>query len=464
MKTAMVAKKEERSPNLEGGGVIQVLTKFFTALMREYLPDPFVFVILLTALTVVLGGVLQRKTPIEMIGYWGKGFWSMLAFTAQAVTMLATGYVLAKAPLVDKGINQLSRLLKTPRGAIIAATLVGGVGSYINWGFGLIVGAVVARKLAVAIRGVHYPLIMAAAYTGFVLYGFGFSSTIPILIATNGHPLESAMGTVPLSNTIFNAPILITALVLLLTLPVLNVLAMPRNPEDIIELDPNVFEDAENDPTSPLLGTETVAWKLNNSRLLCSGMGLFGLLYLARYFYLGGSLDYNSNNLTLLFGGLLLMGTTARYTAALAEGAKTVGGIILQYPCYAAIMAMLAGSGLVGTIAEWFVHVSNVYTLPIWGLASSFVINFFAPAAGGHWVIQGPFMIEAAKALGTDLGKTSMSVMLGNAWNDLIQPFWLIPTLAISGLKLSDVMPYTVIAMLWSGVVIGTGILIWSFF
>jgi short-chain fatty acids transporter len=431
--------------------------------MRKYLPDPFVFVILLTALTVVLGGVLQHKSPIRMMEYWGKGFWSMLAFTAQAVTMLATGFVLAKAPLVDKGIDQLRRLVKTPRGAIIAATLVGAIGSYLNWGFGLIVGAVVARKLAVAIRGVHYPLIMAAAYSGFIFYGFGLSSTIPILIATKGHPLESSMGIVPLSHTIFNGPMLVTAFVLFVTLPVLNVLAMPRNPEDVIELDPNVFQDAVTGPKSPLLGSETVAWKLNNSRILCSGMGLFGLLFMARYFYLGGSLDYNSNNFMLLFGGLLLMGTSARYIAALAEGAKTVGGIVLQYPCYAAIMAMLAGSGLVSTFAMWFVHVSNVHTLPLWGLVSSFVINFFAPAAGGHWVIQGPFMIEAAKTLGVDLGKTSMSVMLGNAWNDLIQPFWLIPTLAISGLKLSDVMPYTVLAMLWSAVVLCSGILIWCY-
>jgi short-chain fatty acids transporter len=304
---------------------------------------------------------------------------------------------------------------------------------------------------------------MAAAYSGFIFYGFGLSSTIPILIATKGHPLESSMGIVPLSHTIFNGPMLVTAFVLFVTLPVLNVLAMPRNPEDVIELDPNVFQDAVTGPKSPLLGSETVAWKLNNSRILCSGMGLFGLLFMARYFYLGGSLDYNSNNFMLLFGGLLLMGTSARYIAALAEGAKTVGGIVLQYPCYAAIMAMLAGSGLVSTFAMWFVHVSNVHTLPLWGLVSSFVINFFAPAAGGHWVIQGPFMIEAAKTLGVDLGKTSMSVMLGNAWNDLIQPFWLIPTLAISGLKLSDVMPYTVLAMLWSAVVLCSGILIWCY-
>ncbi|MCL5935684.1 MAG: TIGR00366 family protein, partial [Firmicutes bacterium] len=204
-------------------------------------------------------------------------------------------------------------------------------------------------------------------------------------------------------------------------------------------------------------------WKLNNSVILCTVMALLGIGYLVKYFYSGGTLDLNIINFIILFGGLLLMGTSSKYVSVLTEGTKTVSGIILQYPCYAGIMAMLAGSGLVDTIANWFVGISNAQTLPFWGIVSSYFINFFAPSGGGHWVIQGPFMIEAAKSLGADLAKTSMSVMLGNAWNDLVQPFWLLPTLAISGLKLSDIMPYTVLAMLWSAVVLCGGVLIWGF-
>jgi short-chain fatty acids transporter len=192
-------------------------------------------------------------------------------------------------------------------------------------------------------------------------------------------------------------------------------------------------------------------------------MGILGLGYLVVYFFGGGSLDLNSINLIILFGGIMLMGTSAKYVAALTDGAKTVAGIILQYPCYAGIMAMLAGSGLVNTIADVFVRISDAHTLPFWGLVSSYFINFFAPSGGGHWVIQGPFMIEAAKSLHADIGKTAMSVMIGNAWNDLVQPFWLLPTLAISGLKLSDVMPYTVLAMLWSTIVLCGGVLIWGY-
>lgn len=304
---------------------------------------------------------------------------------------------------------------------------------------------------------------MAAAYSGFVLYGAGLSATIPILIATKGHPLEKAMGVVTLSHTILNPPILIIACVLLVTLPILNVLAMPRNPEDVIELDPNLVKDEKKSSLESVLGTQTFAAKLNNSRILCWAIALFGLAYLCRYFYIGGTLDLNSINFMILFAGLLLMGTSARYVAALADGAKTVGGILLQYPFYAGIMAMLAGSGLVNTIAQWFVHVANAHTLPLWGLISSYFINFLAPSGGGHWVIQGPFMIEAAKTLGADVGKTAMGVMFGNSWSDLVQPFWLLPTLAISGLKLSDVMSYTVVAMLWSAVVLCTGVLIWGY-
>ena len=442
---------------------MQGLTKFFTTLMRKYLPDPFVFAIVLTLLTMVLGIVLQGKSVFQMVQYWGKGFWSLLAFTTQMATMLATGYVLAKAPLVDKGVAILLKHCKTPRMAIITATLIGGIGSYLNWGFGLIVGALVARKLAANIKGVHYPLIMASAYSGFVFYGCGFTGTIPILIATKGHFLEKSMGVVPLSETIFATPVLIMNLILLLTLPILNAFAMPRDPKDIIELDPKVFEDQSPSRQTQGKGKQNLAEKLNHSYILNLLIGVTGFAYLAYYFMNGGNLDINTINFIIIFLGLLMMESPMHYVSTMAEGAKAVGGIMLQFPFYAGIMGMMGGSELVTTMAKWFVDISTTQTLPFWGLVSSFFINFFAPSAGGHWTIQGPFMIEAAKMLGTDMGKTSMAVMLGNAWNDLVQPFWLLPTLAISGLKLSDIMGYTVVCMLWTTVVFSVGVLIWGY-
>ena len=127
-------------------------------------------------------------------------------------------------------------------------------------------------------------------------------------------------------------------------------------------------------------------------------------------------------------------------------------------------MAIMAASGLVDTISKVFVDISTQHSLPFWGLISSFFINFFAPSAGGHWAVQGPFMIEAAKELGTSLGETSMSVMLGNAWNDLVQPFWILPALALSRLKLKDIMGFLVMIMFYVGIVYIVATLIWGYF
>lgn len=436
------------------------LTNFFTALMKKYLPESFVFAIGFTILTFVLGMLLQGTSPLTLTQSWGKGFWSILPFTAQMATLLLTGYCLAKAPFIDKGVEYVAQFVKTPRMAVVLATVVAGVGSYLNWGFGLIVGAMVARKLALSIKGVHYPLLMASAFSGFCFYGVGFTGTIPITIATKGHFLESQMGIVPLSETIFSNFILLMALFLMVTLPFLNAMLHPKT--GIIELKPDAVP-AQAAVVQTQTHERTIAEKINNSRILNLIIVLLGFAYIGYYFNGGGKLDINTVNMIMLILGLLFLGSPAKYVAAITEGSKAIGGIILQYPFYAGIMAMMAGSGLVGTIAHWFVNISDVHTLPLFGLLSSYVINFFAPSAGGHWVIQGPFMVEAAKALGADMGKMAMAVGWGNAWNDMVQPFWLLPTLAISGLKLSDVMGFCVVEMLYVGIVLCTSILLWGY-
>lgn len=440
------------------------LANFFTELMRRYLPDPFVFAIGLTLLTMILAVLVEGNAPMDVVNGWGKGFWNLLSFTTQMAVILAMGYVLATAPITDRMLNKIVGQVHRPSTAIVVATLVGCVGSYLNWGFGLVIGGVIAKKLALKVKGVHYPLIIAAAYSGFTMYGLGLSASIPVLISTKGHPLEAQMGVIPLSETIFSAPMLITSLVVLITLPLLNAWLHPRTGEAIIEVDPNIDNDERKNASdaASLLDTSTFAHKLNHSRVLSYLIGLCGAVYVVYHFIKGGALDLNLINFIILFLGVVLLGTPLAYVEKLTEGIKTISGIILQYPFYAGIMAIMAASGLVNTISQVFVGVSTPSTLPFWGLISSFVINFFAPSAGGHWVIQGPFMIDAAKTLGGSLGKTSMAVMLGNAWNDLIQPFWILPALALSKLKLKDIMGYTVIMAIWIGIVYVTAVLIWA--
>ncbi|AUL45834.1 short-chain fatty acid transporter [Bordetella trematum] len=440
------------------------LASFFTELMRKYLPDPFVFAIGLTLLTVVLAFAVEGQGLPQITREWGSGFWSLLAFTTQMAVILAMGYVLATAPLTDRLLDRIVSRVHSPHTAVIVATLVGGIGSYLNWGFGLVIGGVVAKKLALKVKGVHYPLIIAAAYSGFTLYGLGLSASIPVLVATPGHPMADAMGVIPLTETIFSAPMLITSLIVIVTLPLLNAWLHPKKGEKVIEVDPDIDKGIDNAKAGNALDNEnTLANRLNNSRILSLLIGVLGIAYVVFYFADGKSLDLNLINFIILFLGIILLGTPAAYVAKLNEGIKTISGIILQYPFYAGIMAIMAGSGLVTTISEIFVDVATPASLPFWGLISSYVINFFAPSAGGHWVIQGPFMIDAAHAIGSSISQTTMSVMLGNAWNDLVQPFWILPALALSKLKLRDVMGYTVIMMLWVGVIYIGAVLAWGY-
>ncbi|QGR85331.1 short-chain fatty acid transporter [Burkholderia multivorans] len=441
---------------------MQRLTAFFTELMRRYLPDPFVFAIGLTLLTMVLAVVVQGQAVTALASSWGKGFWTLLAFTTQMAVILAMGYVLATAPLVDRFLDRIVSHVNSPRMAIVVATLVGGIGSWLNWGFGLVVGGIVARKLALRVWGVHHPLIIASAYSGFTLYGLGLSASIPVLISTKGHPLEAQMGVIPLSETIFSPAMLMTSLVTIVTLPLLNAWLHPKAGQPVKEIDRT--REAAPTTAAPALDLDdgdTLANRLNHSRVLSYVIGAIGMGYVALHFVQGGSIDLNLINFFILFLGILLLGTPIRYVEKLNEGIRTIGGIILQYPFYAGIMAIMASSGLVETLSAAFVKIATPDTLPFWGLVSSFVINFFAPSAGGHWVIQGPFMIEAAKTIGASVGHTSTAVMLGNAWNDLVQPFWILPALALSKLKLKDIMGYTVIMMFWVGIVYSVAILAW---
>lgn len=438
------------------------ITAFFTELMRRYLPDPFVFAILLTLLTMALAFGVESRPINDVVQDWGKGFWSLLAFTTQMAVILVMGYVLAAAPIVDRFLDRIAARVHTPYQAIIVATLVGCVGSYLNWGFGLVIGGLMARKLALKVKGVHYPLIIAAAYTGFTMYSLGLSATIPVLISTKGHAFESTMGLISLKETIFSTPMLLTSLAVLIALPLLNAAMHPKKGETIVELDPATVADAPPSGAESLMGDEkTLAYRLNNSRLLSLLIGLCGMAYVAMHFVKGGNLDLNMINFFILFLGVLLLGTPMKYVEKVNEGVKTIGGIILQFPFYAGIMAIMHGSGLVESIANIFVSIATADTLPLWGLVSSFFINFFAPSGGGHWVLQGPFMINAAATLGASQAQTAMSVMLGNGWNDLVQPFWILPALALSKLKLKDIMGYTVVSMLLVGAIYATTLLIW---
>ncbi|MBP1934527.1 short-chain fatty acid transporter [Ammoniphilus resinae] len=438
---------------------LQTFTNKFSNFLHRFLPEPFVFAILLTFIIFVMGITIEHKSVGEMAGYWSEGFWNLLSFTMQMVMMVVTGYALAQSAPIRRLLNGIAGRVKTVRGAIVTATLVGLVASYLNWGFGLIVGTLMAQQLAKQVRGTHYPVLVSSAYVGWILYGIGISATIPLTIATPGNPFEASMGLIPLANTIFQPGVLIALVILAITLPLVNILIHPRA-SNVQEIKHHDFSEERLVPAKG--EDQTPAQKLEHSKVLALLVVLFGVAYLYHHFVVKqGSLDINSVNSIFLFLGILFHGSLKNYILAINDSVKTAGGMVLQFPFYAGIMGMMAGSGIVVTISDWFVSFSNAQTLHFWGFISSFFINFFVPSSGGHWAVQGPFMVEAAKTLGADLGKMSTAVQMGSSWNDLVNPFWLLPVIALSKLSARQIMTYTLIPFLYMGIVFGITVLIW---
>ncbi len=434
------------------------ITRFSNSLMEKYLPDPFLFVIILTVVIFVLGLGLTDSSPVQMVAYWGEGFCALLAFSMQMVLVLVTGFVLASSPIFKKGLGKLASLAKSPSSAIISVTLVSLAASWINWGFGLVIGALFAKELAKRVRGVDYRLLIASAYSGFIIWHAGFSGSIPLSIATEGHPFADKIGIIPTSATIFASYNLIIVVALVIIVPLLNRLMMPKA-EDTVTVDPKLLADpiVEDVPEKVDM---TPAERLENSWILSMVIGLMGIAFIVYYFVQNGfALTLDLVNFMFLFLGIIFHGTPRKYLIAVQEAVKGAGAIIVQFPFYAGIMGMMTASGLAGVMSDAFVNVSTTETLPLFAFLSAGLVNFFVPSGGGQWAVQGPIMLEAAEMLGSDPAKVAMAVAWGDAWTNMIQPFWALPALAIAGLKAKDIMGFCVIVLIVSGVVIGLGLL-----
>jgi short-chain fatty acids transporter len=306
---------------------------------------------------------------------------------------------------------------------------------------------------------VHYPLLVAAAYSGFVVWTMGYTSSAALLVATKGHPLEKLIGVIPVSDTLLTPFNLITCALILISLPILMWFMAPKDHE-VKSIDPALLEKEEAatielaSQTTP----NTFAAKLEQMRSLNLIVALAGVVFLVRYFMNGGSLDINVVNTTFLVAGLLLSKSPIEYMNNIMEGGKSVGAIVIQFPFYGGIIGLMEDSGLAIIMSEWFTSISTATTLPFWAFISAGVLNVFIPSGGAQWAVQGPIMMEAAVNLGADIPKVIMGVAWGE-WTNMIQPFWAIPALAIAGLKAKDIMGYCVLTLIVSGIFFSIGAL-----
>ncbi len=446
-------------------GVMQSLTGLSVRYVERLMPDPYLFAVILTLIVAgTVAALVRGASASGMLTAWYAGVWgpqNIFTFAFQMALILVTGYTLAEAPVLKRAIVRVAAVPRNQvQGALLCFT-VSAAASLLNWGLGLVAGALVARQVARRFPDSHFGYLIAAAFMGFIVWTQGLSSSIALANTDAGSPInvihKIAGFTVPLSQTIFQPYSWLSALI------VLGVLALAvwrMEPSESLPPDSAVFEDDTAAVEIP--AGKTFAEWLENQWILNVLLFAAGITYFVTS---GFALNISSMIMLFTITAALLHRTPIRFIRAFTGAAKVSGPLLLQYPLYGGLVGLLAYQGAEGSkplqtlLAQTLVNGATEYTLPFLTFIGSVIISLFVPSGGGHWAVQGPIAVDSALAIGQQspayLGLVSMAVAVGEGVANMIQPFWLLPLLAIAKLNVRQVMGFTIVAFVIGLVVLG---------
>lgn len=460
--------------------MISRLGTVISRLFARIVPDPFVLAILLTLLTIGLALGLTTTDWRALVSVWAgnRGVWSLLEFAMQMCLILVTGHAVASSPPVARISRRLAALPRTGPQAVALVAVMACSAALLNWGLGLIVGAIGARMVGAAMRSrgvrVHYPLLAAAGYLGMLVWHGGLSGSAPLKVTTEPDLVEifgpnPPIDPVSLDRTLFSPLNLFVTLGLLVLAPLVAVRLFPRDPAALRTPEEfGVVDPPEPPPPPRREPVRGLPRLLEETPLMTVALaGLIALWAWGYYFPSGGltgalSLTPNTVNLTMLLIGLVLHRTPAAYLRAVDQAVRGCAGIILQFPLYAGIMGMMTVSGLTLLLATGLAETASPTLLPLLTFLSASLVNLFVPSGGGQWAVQGPVAVTAGLAAGVDPSTMVLAVAYGDQLTNMLQPFWALPLLAITGVRARDLVGYTAIIMVVGGLWIGLGLLLWG--
>ncbi|WP_241869394.1 TIGR00366 family protein [Acidocella aminolytica] len=450
-------------PALSGGAEHKRIVDKIVYVFEQLLPDPFILSIGLTVLVAALAVILVPGISVsKLLNSWYTGAFKIIAFAFQMVLILLTGFAVADAPAVRAILGAMAKNVKTPAQAVILLFPVVAIAAWLNWGLGLVVAAFLSREIARRAQ-VDFGWLVAGSYSAWSICNNGLSSSIALSQATHGNEMnfvEKITGQlIPLSQTIFAPFVLVPTVLVVVVMAVIFVWMHPKG-DDLQSVQ---IEDEAGDmdshsrtalnPGSPAARMERSP--LGTIVLLALGLGLIWTKVASHSFVL----DINMTILIFLLVGLALQGRPINYAYAVRNGVRQTGSMVLQYPMYGGIMGIMAGTGLAALIAKGFVNIASSHSLPLWSYVSSMIITLLVPSAGGHWAVQGPFVVPAAVTLHASVAHTAMGVAMAENVSNMLQPFWAVPVVAMAGIRLQRVMGYTAVTFLVSFVIYAASLL-----
>ena len=451
--------------------------KKFENVFRSLLPSPFSIAILLTLITFSLALIYtENQNPenfhvLNLFYSWENGIWNngLLVFAFQMMLMLVLGHTLALTNSVNSLISKITRFCSSTANAAAIISFFTIIVSLFNWGLGLIFGAIFARKVAENASNkkinLNYPLVGAAGYSGLMVWHGGLSGSAPIKVAEKNHLTEMFEGldfdvpsTITLSETTFSQMNIFVSILLLIVIPTFLFFLGKKKTGRKIHV---VLQETREEKTK-YIGAE----KLDHSLVLSK---IISILILGYCFYKSillpeipslNVITPNFINLILLGLGIFFHSSFSQFTNAITESIKGASGILIQFPLYFGIMGLMKDSGMVSSLSEFFVSISNETTFPIFTFISAGIVNIFVPSGGGQWAIQGPIIIEAANQIGCSFSKSIMALAYGDQLTNMLQPFWALPLLGITGLKAKEILPYTLYLFLIGCLIFVGGLLL----
>jgi short-chain fatty acids transporter len=445
---------KKREINANQDGIMARMGVSLANWSEKWFPDAFIFAVIAVVFISVVA-LLMGRTPIDIGIDFGTHFWDLVPFAMQMAFIIITGYVVASAKPVHRLIVRLSGIPKTPKGAVAFVAFFSMVASLISWGFSLIFSGILIKEISKRVKGVDYRAIGAAGYLGLgSVWALGLSSSAALLMATKASippALYEISGTIPMSETIFTWQNLVMIVVLIILSVGIAYLSAPSEEKaktaEKSGIDYGKIEDLEVKKKAEKPGE----W-LEYSPILTLLLVAVGSIYIAHVILKKGpiaALDLNNYNFMFLMLGLLLHWTPRNFLNAVAKAVPATGGVLIQFPLYAGIFGILMGSGLADALVKFFLSISTENTFPVIVGIYSAILGLFLPSGGGKWIVEAPYLLEAAKELNVSMAWVVQVYNATEALPNLINPFWMLPLMGVMGVKARDLAGYSILQLIF---------------
>ncbi|MFV7499900.1 short-chain fatty acid transporter [Acinetobacter pittii] len=422
---------------------------------EKWFPDSYIFALL--GVIIVSVAALGIGAPIHDVATsFGNGFWSLIPFTLQMTMLIIVGYVVSVSKPVKFLIQKMARIPNSGRGAIVLVATVSLLISLVNWAVSTILTALLVIALAKRKElNMDYRAAAAAAIIGMgATWALGISSSAAQLQANKTSLPESIYnltGVIPFTETIFLWQSIAMTIILVIVSIAIAYWSAPKgnNVKTIDSFDVQFEEDNPHDEQSNRPGD----W-LENSPILTIIVVALGLIWMFFEFSKSNPIiaisSLNTYNFVFLMLGLALHGTPRNFLNAVSKAVPAVSGILIQFPLYGSIAFIMTQAlnsqdlSLSHYIAEFFVSIASKETFAIVMGIYSAILGFFVPSGGGKWIIEAPYVMQAANDLKVHLGWSVQIYNAAEALPNLINPFFMLPMLGILKLKAKDVIGFTV--------------------